>query len=109
MDLTVTQANTRSPQDLCEKDHEKHYKQEDWQLIALENWMELLDTSSKHSIFLAHGNWQARLAATAICVAQKRQVCILTDPFCWNCLKSIVYSPSAYSPFIDKSPIVFIY
>ncbi len=98
-DLTAGKAVPDSSQDLCDKGHERNYKQEDWHLIALENWMELLDASSKHSVFLAHGNWQARLAATAICVAQKRQVCILNDPVCWTCI-SLSFSTSS---------VVFIY
>lgn len=33
------------------------------------------------------GNWQARLAATAIGLAQKHRVLILLPDVCWKCVK----------------------
>ncbi|KAJ6779527.1 hypothetical protein PWT90_07848 [Aphanocladium album] len=70
----------------CSRDHKKNYEYEQLPLAAIENWSELLENRNQSSIFLAKGNWQARLAAMMICIAQKRQVCLVSGSVCWECI-----------------------
>lgn len=67
--------------------HERKYKHEEFPIAAIENWWELLEKANESCIFLAHGNWQARLAAMMILIAQGRRVWLLPDgPLCWTCI-----------------------
>ena len=97
----------------CDAGHPVAYQQERWSLIALENWMEFLEHPSEDSILLARGNWQARLAATAICIAQGRPVYVLTDHVCWVCIEIEVAAirnemKSAMVRGLLQIPITFI-
>jgi hypothetical protein len=71
---------------LCTFHPNSTYKQTELELVAIENWMELLHTQTKSCIFLAKGNWQARQAATAISMAKGRRTCILSEKTCWACI-----------------------
>ena len=88
----------------CDAGHSVLYKQDHWNLLALENWMELLEQTSQNSILLAKGNWQARLAATSICIAQGRPVYLLSDQACWTCIES----ETAKAHKQRNGPIIFI-
>ncbi|KAI9786740.1 MAG: hypothetical protein M1816_007811 [Peltula sp. TS41687] len=55
---------SEGPLSACKAGHNVGYQQNNWKLIAVENWMELLEQIDQNSILLAKGNWQARLAAT---------------------------------------------
>ncbi|KAF7502646.1 hypothetical protein GJ744_005400 [Endocarpon pusillum] len=56
-------------------------------LISIDNWVELLDQPLKHAVVRAHNNWQARLAATSICLGRDQPVRILPSAgFCGRCL-----------------------
>ena len=55
-------------------------------ITALDNWDELLLAPTNTSIVRAHGNWQARLAATAVCISRGRSTFILTSNPCWDCV-----------------------
>lgn len=71
---------------LCVVHANNNYEVAKLELSAIENWMELLHTQTKSSIFLAEGNWQARQAATAISMAKGRKTCILSEEICWACI-----------------------
>lgn len=71
---------------LCTLHPDSTYEQTELELVAIENWMELLHTQTKSCIFLAKGNWQARQAATAISMAKGRRTCILSEKTCWACI-----------------------
>ncbi|KAF6814105.1 hypothetical protein CMUS01_12709 [Colletotrichum musicola] len=70
----------------CGLGHHKGYQHADLPLVPIENWDELLETTFRSCIFLAQGNWQARLAATMISIVQKRRVCLLPQQVCWACV-----------------------
>ena len=56
--------------------------------VALENWPEFLEFPSRRSVFLAYGNWQARLAAVLIAISQQAKVLVIDgDSPCWTCLR----------------------
>ncbi|RYP35418.1 hypothetical protein DL767_003825 [Monosporascus sp. MG133] len=63
----------------CADGHEVQYQYERLPLAAVENWAELVEETNKDRIFLAANNWQARLAATMICIAQGKAVCLLPN------------------------------
>ncbi|KAI1127780.1 hypothetical protein F5Y10DRAFT_277882 [Nemania abortiva] len=88
----------------CEDGHKGGYEYGEMPLVAVENWTELLTKTQKNCIFLANSNWQARLAAMMICIAQGRMVCLLSDNVCWNCVNLAKKLPS-----FPKNPIVYIY
>lgn len=71
---------------LCVIHIDSTYEGAKLELLAIENWMELLHTQTKSCIFLAKGNWQARQAATAISMAKGRKTCILSEKTCWACI-----------------------
>ena len=59
--------------------------------ICIDNWLELIEGSdSPYSIVRAHGNWQARLAATALSVARadvsKCMTVVCGEELCWGCV-----------------------
>lgn len=60
-------------------------KPPDKQLRTIENWEELLDPPPVPAVFRAHGNWQARLAATFICLKNGYLTLIFGNHGCWNC------------------------
>jgi hypothetical protein len=55
---------------LCVDHINSSYAETNLELLAIENWMELLQTQTKSCIFLARGNWQARQAGMAIAMAK---------------------------------------
>lgn len=56
---------------------------------AIQDWVKLLDAEEENSVFLAQGNWQARLAAVAICCALKKKVCIMDGVMCFECFQRV--------------------
>lgn len=56
------------------------------QLTTLDCWDELLDPPSTTGIFRATGNWQARIAAAAVCRQTGKRALILTTRPCLQCL-----------------------
>ena len=84
--------------------HEHGYCYDRMPLATIENWSELMEPTQKSCIFLAAGNWQARLAAMMICVAQDRRVRLLSDPVCWACVLS-----AGESQKLGADPIMYIY
>lgn len=80
----ATQTSTQET--LCMLHSDSTYERAELELVAIENWMELLHTQTKSCIFLARGNWQARQAATAISMAKGRKTCILSEKTCWACI-----------------------
>lgn len=78
--------NTSAVHQLCSVHTDSTYEGSRLELLAIENWMELLHTQTKSCIFLAKGNWQARQAATAISMAKGRKTCILSEKTCWTCI-----------------------
>jgi len=55
--------------------------------VSVDSWDELLDPPEGPSIFRAHGNWAARLAATAILLRGNNWVLIANpnEEPCWKC------------------------
>ncbi|KAL1883293.1 hypothetical protein Daus18300_000351 [Diaporthe australafricana] len=88
----------------CEENHISQYSPQKLPLTAIETWWELLERSSKNCVFLATGNWQARLAAMIICFAQGRKVSIISNPVCWDCVADTRRTLNK-----PEDPIVYIY
>ncbi|OBT67776.1 hypothetical protein VE03_03499 [Pseudogymnoascus sp. 23342-1-I1] len=90
--LAPSAPKTLEWQSHCPKGHKQEnqehqdYQQNSERLVALENWVELLETVSDHSILLAKGNWQARLAAASICITQGKPVLLVRETPCWSCV-----------------------
>ncbi len=57
------------------------------ELTSLENWTEFLWRPKSGGIFRARGNWQARLAATTINIAQGYKTVVLSATFCGDCVQ----------------------
>jgi hypothetical protein len=52
----------------------------------LESWYEILRASQLHiNVVCAHGNWEARLAAAAVCRALGYKTYIVPHRVCWAC------------------------
>ncbi|KAI0389578.1 hypothetical protein F5Y17DRAFT_469596 [Xylariaceae sp. FL0594] len=76
-------------------------------LVAIENWEELLHPHpSLPGVVKCHGNWQARLAATAICVQLGYRTIILDPHGCWDCAFKILDDWDA-TPLNVKDPAPF--
>ncbi|KAK2613458.1 hypothetical protein N8I77_000371 [Diaporthe amygdali] len=88
----------------CEENHVSQYNHQKLPLTAIETWWELLEKPSKDCVFLAAGNWQARLAAMMICIAQGRKVSIISNPVCWDCVADAKKTLSQ-----QDNPVVYIY
>lgn len=88
----------------CQEDHVSEYRHGKLPLATIETWWELLEKSSSDCVFLAAGNWQARLAAMIICLAQGRQVSVVANPVCWDCVADSKRTTSEL-----KDPVVYIY
>lgn len=54
-------------------------------LVAIDNWQELLDAPDEAAVIRAHGNWQARLAATAVSVELGHSTILFENHGCWDC------------------------
>lgn len=70
----------------CANHADSSYRGAPLKLIAIENWIELLEAPSESCIFLGKGNWQARQAAMAISIARQRKTCVLSERTCWACI-----------------------
>lgn len=88
----------------CHGKHVPQYRYEDLPLVAVENWAELIQDEQLNCIFMATGNWQARLAVTMLCIAQGRRVCLLPDLVCWQCVAAMKVSEAKL-----KDPTVYIH
>lgn len=88
----------------CQEDHVSEYRHGKLPLATIETWWELLENSPNDCVFLAAGNWQARLAAMIICLAQGRQVSVVSNPVCWDCVADSKRTISEL-----KDPVVYIY
>lgn len=89
---------------VCQENHDCQYRHQKLPLATIETWWELLEKSSNDCVFLAAGNWQARLAAMIICLAQGRQVSVVSNPVCWDCVTDSKRTVSKL-----KDPVVYIY
>lgn len=62
----------------------------DFTCTAIENWEEILDPPQSGlnalAVFKTHGNWQARLAAFAICARLGHEILLSHEHACWNCI-----------------------
>ncbi|KAL8783121.1 MAG: hypothetical protein Q9195_009483, partial [Heterodermia aff. obscurata] len=57
-----------------------------YSVTSIENWLELLDELDKKiCVVQAHGNWEARLAATSISIAKGHSTIIAPEKICWEC------------------------
>jgi len=57
-------------------------------LTSIDNWPELLDRPPNTSIIRAKGNWDARLALTAVMRMKEEDVFIASGDVCWACVKA---------------------
>jgi hypothetical protein len=57
----------------------------DFEVTSIENWEELLDPPKSAAVVKAHGNWQARLATTAVCIGLGHHAIIFQGHGCWGC------------------------
>ncbi|KAL8698815.1 MAG: hypothetical protein Q9224_001680 [Gallowayella concinna] len=58
-------------------------------ITCIDNWFSLIDDPEvKVSLVRAHGNWQARLAASSISIALGSPTLILPYNVCWKCFDS---------------------
>ncbi|KAL2274220.1 hypothetical protein FJTKL_03570 [Diaporthe vaccinii] len=89
---------------VCQESHDSQYRHQNLPLATIETWWELLEKSSDDCVFLAAGNWQARLAAMIICLAQGRRVSVVSNPVCWDCVADSKRTISEL-----KDPVVYIY
>lgn len=56
-------------------------------IVAIRSWDEFLDRPNNPAVVMAHGNWEARLAATAMGVARGDRVFICRGAVCQECLQ----------------------
>lgn len=55
-------------------------------MTSIQNWLELIDELDKTICLVqAHGNWEARLAASSISVAKGHRTIIAPETVCWEC------------------------
>lgn len=54
-------------------------------IISIDNFAEIIVSPRKAGIIRASGNWQARLAAVAICRAKGYKVILKPENMCWGC------------------------
>lgn len=55
-------------------------------MTCIDSWLGLVDApESSVSLVRAHGNWQARLAASSISLALGYEIMLLPDDVCWQC------------------------
>ncbi|KAL8859797.1 MAG: hypothetical protein Q9178_003629 [Gyalolechia marmorata] len=55
-------------------------------ITCIDSWLGLVDALEERvSLVRAHGNWQARLAASSICIALGYDTIILPNHVCWKC------------------------
>ncbi|CAF9936138.1 MAG: hypothetical protein HETSPECPRED_010027 [Heterodermia speciosa] len=57
-----------------------------YNITCIENWLELIDELDRQICMVqAHGNWEARLAATSISIAKSHHTIIIPEKICWEC------------------------
>lgn len=62
-----------------------------YSVTSIENWLELVDELDKDICLVqAHGNWEARLAATSISVAKNHRTIIAPEKVCWECFSNTI-------------------
>ncbi|OJJ45239.1 hypothetical protein ASPZODRAFT_557669 [Penicilliopsis zonata CBS 506.65] len=59
---------------------------------SIDTYAELLCSEESTSIVRARGNWQARLAATVLCIMRGYHVLVLPEAICWNCMEKTAQS-----------------
>lgn len=62
----------------------------DVEVIALDNWEELLDPPRNVSVVRAHGNWQGRLAAASVSLMQGHPTILFRGHGCWTCAVTVM-------------------
>ncbi|KAL9603036.1 MAG: hypothetical protein Q9219_001400 [cf. Caloplaca sp. 3 TL-2023] len=70
-----------------------HLDDKTWRsrIICIDSWLALVDAPEERvSLVRAHGNWQARLAASSISLALGYRTVILPEHVCWPCFDRIV-------------------
>ena len=66
-------------------------------ITCIDSWLGLVDALEERvSLVRAHGNWQARLAASSICIALGYNTIILPDDVCWKCFDGKASAYLAY-------------
>jgi hypothetical protein len=68
----------------------------DREMVALENWEELLDPPGDLAVFKSLGNWQARLASAYICYQKRIPTFVFRNHGCWKCALAILDQRAAY-------------
>jgi len=81
-----------------------------FRLTSIDNWQELLERPDNSMVVRSHGNWLARLAASAICIRHYGRTMVMPEQVCWRCLGNGVNSEKK-NRFIGTElwPDVFIY
>lgn len=70
----------------------QHLDTDAWRsrMICIDSWLGLVDAPEERvSLVRAHGNWQARLAASSISLALGYYTVILPERVCWQCFDRI--------------------
>ena len=62
-----------------------HHRDNLTTLVSIDRWEELIERPIEAGVVRARGNWQARLAATALSVQQGHNTVVLPKDFCWKC------------------------
>ena len=57
-----------------------------FRLTSIDNWQELLERPDNSMVIRSHGNWLARLAASAICIRHYGRTMVMPEQVCWRCL-----------------------
>ena len=55
-------------------------------LTSIQSWAEFLERPEERGIVQAYQNWQARLAATSVSLAQNHHTLVFSDDICWSCV-----------------------
>ncbi|KAI3325817.1 hypothetical protein HD806DRAFT_521311 [Xylariaceae sp. AK1471] len=66
-------------------------------MISIDNFAEMLVPPNQPGIIRAKGNWQARLAATALCLAKGYKVVIKNPNTCLECVLNTAVAESTFS------------
>ncbi|OTA76887.1 hypothetical protein M434DRAFT_87894 [Hypoxylon sp. CO27-5] len=78
-------------------------------LISIDNFAEMIVPPRQAGIIRANGNWQARLAAASICMAQGYKLILKPEGTCWGCLsKASLGNITVISIVEDTSKVVVI-
>lgn len=75
-------------------------------LTSIDTWEELLDPPESVGLVRAVGNWQARLAATALGVALGHDTVIVGSELCWTCIEKVL-DQLERDP-AEKTPIIIV-